>query len=121
MGRVRRFIEKKKLMDNVKAQADQIMKEVYQFNRQFIPMFDEGLPLFWDERKVMLSKEIYDGNFTHEKMNHQKFKDMYRTLNGETVVAKLGSDFDILSHLWKIQSQLCPTTLVESHNLEFLA
>ena len=54
-------------MDNMKAQVDQILKEVNQFYKHFIPMFDDGLPHFWDERKVMLSKGIYDGNLTHEK------------------------------------------------------
>ena len=69
----------------------------------------------------MLSKGIYDGNLTHEKMNHQAFQDMDRILKGETVVAKLGSNFDILSQLRKVQSKLSPITLAESHNLEVLA
>jgi len=43
------------------------------------------------------------------------------SLKGETVVAKLGSNFDILSQLGKVQSQLPPITLAESHNLEVLA
>ena len=54
-------------------------------------------------------------------MNHQEFQDMDRSLKGETVVAKLGGDFDILSQLRKVQSQLPPTNLAESHNLEVLA
>ena len=84
-------------------------------------MFDEELPLFWDERKVLLSKAVYDGKLTHEKMNHQKFQDMDRILNGEIVVVKLGSDFDILSQLCKMQSQLSPSTLEKRHNLAVLA
>ena len=54
-------------------------------------------------------------------MNHQAFQDMDKSLKGETVVAKLGSEFDILSQLCKVQSQLPPTTLAKSHNLEVLA
>ena len=84
-------------------------------------MFGEGLPHFWDERKVILSKGIYDGNLTQEKMNHQAFQYMERSLKGEIVVAKLRSDFDILSQLCKVKSQLPPTNLAESHNLEVWA
>lgn len=84
-------------------------------------MFDGGLPHFWDERNIMLSKGIYAGNLIHEKLNHHAFQDMDRNIKGETVVAKLGSDFDILSQLRKVQSQISPTTLEESHNLEVLA
>ena len=80
MGRARRFNEKKHLMDNVKAQDDQILKEFNQFYKHFIPMFDEGLPHFWDETKYLLSKGIYDGNLTDEKMNHQAFQDMDKSL-----------------------------------------
>lgn len=54
-------------------------------------------------------------------MNHQSCEDMDRNLKGETVMAKLGSDFDILSKLHKVQSQIYPTTLTKSHNLEVLA
>ena len=54
-------------------------------------------------------------------MNDQAFQDMDRSLKGETVVTKLGRDFDILSQVCKVQSQLPPTSLEESHNLEVLA
>ena len=37
------------------------------------------------------------------------------------MVAKLGSDFNILSQLCKVQSQLSRTNLAECHNLEVLA
>ena len=121
MGRARRFIENKILMDNVKAQDDQILKEVNQFQKQFIPIFDEGFPPFGDKRKVMISKGIYDVNLTHEKMNHQSFQDMEKSLKGEIVVAKLRNEFNILSQLHKVKSQLPPTNLAESHNLEILA
>lgn len=57
MGRARRFIQKKNLMNNVKSQDDQILKEVNQFYKHCIPMFDEGPPHFWDEIKVLLPKE----------------------------------------------------------------
>ena len=57
MRRVRSFIEKQNLMDNVKAQGYQTMKEVNQFYKQFIPMFDEGLPHFWDKEKFCYQKE----------------------------------------------------------------
>ena len=65
-------------------------------------MFDEGLPYFWDERKVMLSKGIYDDKLTQEKINHQVFQDIDKSLKGETMVAKLENDFDILSQLCKV-------------------
>ena len=54
-------------------------------------------------------------------MNHQVFQYIDRILKGETVVEKLKNDFDILSQLRMVQSQLSPITLVESHNIEVLA
>ena len=121
MGRDRRIIENKSLMENVKTQVDQIMKEVNQFHKKFIPMFDEGIPHFWDDIKVLLSKGIYDGKLTQEKMNHQAFQYMDKSIKGKTVVVKLENEFNILSQLCKVQSQLSPITLAESHNLEVLA
>ena len=45
---------------------------------------------------------------------------MARSMKVETVVEKLGSDFDILSQLDKVQSRLPPTNLAKSHNDEVL-
>ena len=46
---------------------------------------------------------------------------MEKILKGDNVVAKLENNFDIIIQLHKVQSQLSPITLTESHNLEFLA
>lgn len=87
--RARRIIEKHNLMKTVKDKAKHVMEEVQQFQKKLQVIFDKGLPSFWDNNEQLLIKDDYDNLIYQERMNHNKFEDMEKSLKGENIVSKV--------------------------------
>ena len=58
--RAKQFIEKQRLMDNVKSLAEEMKMEIEDFHKKFKPLFDKGLPTFWYNNANLFNKDDYD-------------------------------------------------------------
>lgn len=94
--RAKQFIEKQKLLDNVKSLEEEMKVEIEYFYKKFKSLFDKGLPTFWYNNDSLFNKENYDNLLAQQRVNHDKFQDMEGTLKGEYVLNKLEDYFDIL-------------------------
>ena len=97
--RPKQFIEKHKLMDNVKSLAEEMKVEIEDFYKKFKPLFDKGLPTFWYNNDSLFSKDDYDNLLAQQRVNHDKFRDIEGTLKGEDILNKLENDFNILCQI----------------------
>ena len=78
--RAKQFIEKHRLMDNVKTMVEGMKEEIQGFYKKFKPLFDKGLPTFWYNNDSLFNKEDYDNLLAQQRVNHDKFQDMEDTL-----------------------------------------
>ena len=58
--RARKFIEKHKLMENVKTIVEEMKEEIQDFYKKFKPLFDKGLPTFCFKNDSLFNKQDYD-------------------------------------------------------------
>ena len=58
--RAKQFIEKHRLMDNVKFVAKEMKGEIEYFYKKFKPLFDKGIPTFWYNNDSLFNKDDYD-------------------------------------------------------------
>ena len=71
--RAKQFIEKHKLMDNVKSLVEEMKIEIEDFYKKFKPMFDKGLLSFWYNNDNFFKKDDYDNLLAQQRVNHDKF------------------------------------------------
>ena len=116
----KKFVEKHNLLTKVLNKTKQMEEEVRKFKEDFKPLFEKGLPIFWDHNGKLLSKEEYNALFTQARIEHSKFEDLKKNLTGEAIVNKLPDDFDILAQFKMIKSNSPPLYIspcVELHVL----
>ena len=99
----KKFIEKHNLLERVSSRTKQMEEEVKKFKDKCEPLYDKGIPIFWDSNGKLLLKEERDTMLTQARMDHSKFEDMDKNLKGEVVVDNLSDDFDILAQIKMIK------------------
>ena len=95
-------------------------QNVQNFNNLFEKLFQKGLPSFWDENDNLISQEKYDVFLTQARIDHSKFEDLKKRLDGNVVANKLTNDFEIRSHFKEIKVGLPPISYVSCIELEVL-
>ena len=70
--------------------------QVKLFLDMFDPLFEKGLPFFWEEKGSMLSQKEYQYRLIECRLDHTKFADMQQSLSGKAIVEKLVDDFEMI-------------------------
>ena len=116
----KKFVKKHNILSKVLNKTKQMEEEVRKFKEDFKPLFEKGLPIFWDHNGKLLSNKEYNDLLTQARMDHSKFEDLEKNLKGEAIVNKLSDDFDILAQFKMIKSNYPPLSIspcVEIHIL----
>ena len=96
-----------------------LQKEIKDTYAIFKPLFEKGLPHFWDNENKLLRKGQYEDLIVSKRNVHSNFEDLEGNLRGEVLVAKLGDVFDVLNMARRIK---LPKPVAEDYiNLEILA
>ena len=119
--RVKKFIEKNRLMQNVNTREEEMKEEIQYFYKWFKPLFDKDLQTFWYNNDNLIDKEDYDNILAQHRDNHDKFQETEGTLKGEDILNELEDDFDILSQLKYIRRNIPSISFSNCVELEVLA
>ena len=71
-------------------------QNVQNFKNLLNPLFEKGIPSFWDEKGELFSQEHYLALLSQARMDHSKFEGLKRGIDGNTLVEKFTNDFEIL-------------------------
>ena len=116
---VQRIIDKDIALQKVKANIEELPKEIKEVYSLFKPFIEKGLSHFWDEDNALLKKEDYDNLLVQRRNDHSQFENLEGNLRGEVVVQKLGNVF----YLFNLVRQVSfPPPLIQEYiNLEIEA
>ena len=116
---LQRIIDKDELTKKVHNKIETLQKEIKEIYALFKPLFQKGLPYFWNAENRLLKKEKYENLIVNKRNDHSNFEDLEGNLKGEVLVVKLGYLFDLLNMVKRIK---LPNPEVEEYiNLELLA
>ena len=82
--------------------------QIRDFKQILQTLFNDGLPSFWDNDGRLLSQEQYHNLLVHSHMDHSKFEDLAKQLNGKVIIEKLTDDFEIFDQFLITQSNFPP-------------
>lgn len=91
----RKVLHKYALLNSVKDKIAQIQQTVQDFKRALTPLFNYGLPSFWDGDGKLIVEPVYKEMMIKAKSDHGKFKDMVKGLKGTVVVNKMRQEFEL--------------------------
>ena len=83
-----------------------IKQGVHRFGQVFQPLFQIGLPDFWDSEGKLIPESLYNELMIRERGDHSKFEDMIKGLTGNVVIGKLRNDFELISLFKSIKESL---------------
>ena len=76
------------------------------FNQVFQPLFQKGLPNFWDFEGKLITESLYVESLIKARVDHAKFQDMVKGLKGEVLIGKLKDDFELTVMFKSIKSSM---------------
>jgi hypothetical protein len=83
---VQRIIDKNIALQKVKANIQELQKEIKENYSLFKPLIENGMPHFWDEDNTLLKKEDYDNLLVHRRNDQSQFENLEGNLGGEVVL-----------------------------------
>ena len=116
----RKVICKHTYMNNVKGKAEDMRNFVQKVKDLFKPLFQIGLPSFWDSLGKLVPKEEYRTSLLSTRMDSSSFRGLEGNLSGSTIFNKLSNDFQILHQFKSIKDTLPPMSYTECIELEIL-
>ena len=100
---LQRVIDKDELTKKVHSKIETLQKEIKEIYALFKPLFQKGLPYFWNAENRLLKKEKYENLIVNKRNDHSNFEDLEGNLKGEVLVVKLGYLFDLLNMVKRIK------------------
>ena len=71
--------------------------QIKEFIELFNPLFQRGLPIFWEEKVGMWYQKEYNDRLISCRLDHKQFDDMQQqSLSEKNVIEKLSRDFEML-------------------------
>lgn len=116
----RKIIGKHNHMKNVQSKAEKMKQNVQSFKSLFGKLFQKALPSFWDYNGQLCSQEQYQVLLTQAHMDHSKFQDLRKGLNGNAPMEKLTDEFEILTQFKEMKAWIPPISYASFIELEVL-
>jgi len=116
----RKVICKHTYMNNVKGKVEDMRNFVQKVKYLFKPLFQIGLPSFWDSLGKLVPKEEYRTSLLSTRMDSSSFRGLEGNLSGSTIFNTLSNDFQILHQFKSIKDTLPPMSYTECIELEIL-
>ena len=91
------------------------------FKESFLSLFKKGLPSFWEEVGILLSRVEYQALLVKCRLDHMKFEYMSQSLSGQTMIDNIVVDFEIINTFRAVCSQLPTISYVDHVELWVLA
>ena len=109
----RKVLEKHQHLETVQAKIDIMQHQVKMFIGLCKPLFQKGLPSFWEENGKLLSQVEYHAQLVKCKLDHRKVEDMQQSLSRKTIVEKLSEDFEIINAFRATCAQFPPISYTD--------
>ena len=72
----RKVVGKHQLIEIVQAKIDIMLHQIKTFKASFVPLFQKGMPSFWEEDGRLMSQAGYQALLVKSRLDHRKFEDM---------------------------------------------
>jgi hypothetical protein len=114
----KKYIIKDKMLQGTTAKAKFVLCRVSDFKVIFQAIFVHGLPNFWDEQGLFLSKEDYLEDFHLKKNDRSTFDHLSTLIKGHNIVNILEKDFELLCMMKEVILSLRPISYFFYSNLD---
>jgi len=106
--------------NNVKSKAEEMRNAVHQVKNLFQPLFNIGLPAFWDSLGKLVPIVEHQSALLAARMDSSKFNELPGILSRPTIFDKLSDDFRILHQFRNLREFLPPMSYTQCIELEIL-
>ena len=90
-----------------------MLHQVKNFEASFVPLFQIGLPSFWEDYGRLVSQSKYQTLLVKSILEHRKFEDMTQSLYWKFIIDKMEVDFELVNMFRTIGAQLPPISYVD--------
>ena len=105
-----KYIIKDKLLKDIAAKANYLLRRVHDFKIIFKDVFQQGLPNFWNEQGLFLSDTEYQEKFLEKKNDLSDINQLTSGIKGQDIFDILEKDFYLFFILRKTINGLPPVT-----------
>ena len=102
IAQARKYIIKDRLLKDMTAKENYLLRRVDDFKIIFKDVFEQGLPNFWDEQGLFLSSIEYQVNFLEKRNDLFDINQLTSGIKGQDIFDILEKDFYLLFMMRKL-------------------
>ena len=126
ISQARKYIIKDRLLKEIAAKVNYLLRRVEDFKIIFKEIFEQGLPNFWNEQGLFLSDAKYQEKILEKRNDLSYFNQIISGIKGQGIFDILQKDFNLLFMMRRVVNGLSSVTYsfyskLDAINREMLA